>query len=115
MKRVHSRWPPRVGDIVHYVAHGTPVQSDGTQAYPSVCRAAIVTALTYDGPFAYSRFEISLCVLNPTGVFFNVSVPGHPGDPADLDTALGARCTTGDRHYPGGTWHIPEADLGDEG
>lgn len=34
---------PLVGDWVHYVAHGTPIREDGTQAYPSACRAAMIT------------------------------------------------------------------------
>ena len=34
---------PSVGRIVHYVSHGTPLRPDGTQAYSSVCRAAMVT------------------------------------------------------------------------
>jgi len=40
---------PSVGRIVHYVSHGTPVQPDETQAYPSVCRAAIIAESDY-GP-----------------------------------------------------------------
>ncbi|MCB5167989.1 hypothetical protein LG634_24575 [Streptomyces bambusae] len=33
--------PPRVGDIVPYVSHGTPARENGRQAY--ACRTAIVT------------------------------------------------------------------------
>ncbi|MFJ2029439.1 hypothetical protein [Streptosporangium sp. NPDC087985] len=33
---------PTVGRIVHYVSHGTPPRPDGTQAFTSQCRAAIV-------------------------------------------------------------------------
>ena len=53
---------PQVGTIVHYVSHGTPVRSDGTQAFKGHCRAAIVT--TAEDP-------VVLCVLNPTGIFFH--------------------------------------------
>lgn len=103
-------WPPRVGDTVHYVAHGTPPRPDGSQAYPSVCRAAIVTQVhDWEAPAGESDHAVGLCVLNPTGQFFNPAVSGHPGDPAE--DAHGARCTTGGRAYPGGTWHTPEPDL----
>lgn len=83
----------QVGDIVHYVSHGTPPREDGTQAYPSVCRAAIIA----DNGHAYGRWagtepqepdhqDVALVVLNPTGMFFNEHV--------DYDAG----------HAPG-TWH----------
>lgn len=53
---------PSVGRIVHYQAHGSP---DGT--HKSVARAAIVTQV-------HSDSCVGLCVLNPTGMFFNTSV-----------------------------------------
>ena len=56
--------PPSVGRIVHYQAYGTP----GGE-YASVPRAAIVTEVT-----DAESGVIGLCVLNPTGVFFNRSV-----------------------------------------
>jgi hypothetical protein len=84
-----------VGRIVHYVAYGTP----GGE-YPCVCRAAVVTEVTSD------PFVLGLAVLNPTGMFFNREIIHHPGDPAD--DAPGARCASGERAYPGGTWHWPE-------
>lgn len=69
---------PTVGRIVHYQAYGTP----GGE-YPSIERAAVVTAVE---PRALSiaqaaelpeeaQFKVSLCVLNPTGQFFNQDVP----------------------------------------
>jgi len=73
---------------VHYVSHGTPLRPDGTQAYESECRAAIVTEVPegVENPQA-----VGLCVLNPTGQFFNRTVPYcDGGEPA------------------GGTWHWPE-------
>jgi len=102
-----AHWPPHVGDTVHYVAHGTPVRPDGTQAYPSVCRAAVVTQVhDWSAPAGESDHGVGLAVLNPTGMFFTPRVPGAPGDPAG--DAPGARCHTGTRVYLGGTWHHPE-------
>lgn len=77
-----------VGQIVHYVSHGTLTLPDGTQVYASECRAAIVTA-------ARQEFrDVSLCVLNPEGMFFNQQVPS-------CETLVNGA-------YPGGTWHEPE-------
>ena len=70
---------PSVGRVVHYVSHGTPVQPGGSQAFKSQCRAAIVAQIE----------PIVLCVLNPTGLFFNEAE--HDED----------ECR-------GGTWHWPE-------
>lgn len=70
--------PPSVGRTVHYVSYGTP----GGE-YGKCCRAAIVTAVGQDG-------EVSLAVLNPTGLFFNQSTPYE----SDAEN--------------GGTWHWPE-------
>lgn len=73
---------PSVGRIVHYVAYGTP----GGEFPAGAHRAAIVTAVDYpDRPDS----SVGLCVLNPTGIFFNIEVPHDPyGAP--------------------GTWHWPE-------
>ncbi len=64
---------PAVGDIVHYVSYGTP----GGE-YPSVCRAAVVTAVDtlMDGTDADGQHigHVSLCVLNPEGQYFSQSV-----------------------------------------
>ena len=57
---------PTVGRMVYYKSYGTP----GGE-YPSVGRAAIITDVFHDG-------EVSLCVLNPEGMFFNKNV--HQGD-----------------------------------
>jgi hypothetical protein len=81
---------PSVGRIVHYVSYGTP----GGE-YPSVCRAAIVTAVDdYQTPSVNDEGlhigHVSLCVLNPEGMFFNKSVR-HSED-----------------EHKGGTWHWPE-------
>lgn len=68
---------PSVGRIVHYVSYGTP----GGE-YASECRAAIVTETN-------TSDTVGLCVLNPTGQFFN-------------------RTVTHDEAGVGGTWHWPE-------
>lgn len=69
-----------VGKIVHYVSFGTP----GGE-YESTCRAAIVTEVdAEEGDLG----TMILCVLNPTGLFFN----RVPFDPAGAP----------------GTWHWPE-------
>jgi hypothetical protein len=75
---------PSVGRVVHYVSHGTPAREDGTQAYASECRAAIITETYGEG-----IDTVGLAVLNPTGQFFNRSVPYDEG-------------------AAGGSWHWPE-------
>jgi hypothetical protein len=74
---------PSVGRIVHYVSHGSPVLPDGTQAYKSECRAAIITEVPTNDACA-------LAVFNPTGMFFNRALYDGSENPA------------------GGTWHWPE-------
>lgn len=61
---------PSVGRTVHYVAYGTP----GGEFPAGVCRAAIITELNYEAGHAQEN-SASLCVLNPTGQFFNRNVP----------------------------------------
>ena len=70
---------PSVGRVVHYVAYGTP----GGEYKPEH-RAAVVTAVNEESGM------VSLCVLNPTGLFFNLNV--RP----DEETKAS------------GTWHWPE-------
>ncbi|MFD6416013.1 hypothetical protein [Streptomyces sp. NPDC060194] len=90
---------PTVGRIVHYVSHGTPPREDGTQAYASRCRAAIVTevpdyltAEPFDGcpNGTQGQWLASLAILNPTGQFFNEHVAQDEAE------------------HTGGTWHWPE-------
>lgn len=81
---------PTIGRHVHYVSHGS---ADGT--YPSVCRVAIVTEVKDMVEDGYGGRDpntdrVSLCVLNPTGMFFSQDLP-H----ADA------------REMKGGTWHWP--------
>lgn len=61
---------PTVGRIVHYQAYGTP----GGE-YKAQPRAAIVTDVPEENSPASHEGRVSLCVLNPTGCFFNQSVP----------------------------------------
>ena len=72
---------PSVGRIVHYVAYGTP-----RGEFPAgVCRAAIITE-TF--PLSGSRV-VSLCAVNPSGLFFNTGIEYDAGKRP-------------------GTWHWPE-------
>jgi hypothetical protein len=104
---------PSVGRIVHYVSYGTPGGEYGKE-----CRAAIVTEvdLAVENPQT-----VGLCVLNPTGQFFNRTVPYHdggetPGDPncpnaADHQPSGPFRycaCGWAEAAHKGGTWHWPE-------
>lgn len=74
---------PSVGRIVHYVSYGTPGGEYGME-----CRAAIVTWVHPDAVGSDDQL-VSLCVLNPTGLFFRETVAYHEGG-------------------KGGTWHWPE-------
>jgi hypothetical protein len=99
---VLGQGPPAVGRTVHYVARGS---ADGR--YPSACRAAIITETGDDT----DRTVASLAVFNPSGVFFDQDVPFNSGDPT-LTGPLQrghSSCKHGERAYPGGTWHWPEA------
>jgi hypothetical protein len=80
---------PSVGRVVHYVSYGTPGGEFGQE-----CRAAIVTEVVdVGGPYVNTEDvpmePVGLCVLNPSGVFFNE---------ADHD----------ENDKRGGTWHWPE-------
>lgn len=87
---------------MHYQSFGSPPRADGTQAYSSECRAAIITAVNVETtniigweseePIAQHEADtdtVDLCVLNPTGQGFNHAVP------YDKDGAAGS-------------WHWPE-------
>lgn len=74
---------PSVGRIVHYVSYGTP----GGE-YHAECRAAVVTEVT--GYFEQRGYVVGLCVMNPTGLFFNREMEQSEED------------------HRGGTWHWPE-------
>lgn len=77
---------PGISESVHYVAYGTP----GGE-YESVCRAAIVTVVgdrDEKGELAPTYPLLGLAVLNPTGMFFNPTIPYAPVN-----------------EMRGGTWH----------
>lgn len=95
---------PTVGRVVHYVSHGTPVRADGSQAFTSQCRAAIITevALVSEQDLAQAEIEhwdeaarhvVGLCAFNPTGMFFHSIADGG---------------ALWDPNASGGTWHWPE-------
>jgi len=86
---------PTVGRTVHYVSHGTPPREDGTQAFPSACRAAIITEVATDSGILDGL--VGLCVLNPTGFFFHSIADGG--------------CTHSQSVHEGGTWHWPEGTV----
>lgn len=92
---------PSVGRVVHYVSHGTPVRPDGSQAYESQCRAAIITEVSND-----PCRSVSVAVLNPTGMFFNQAVPFE--DARGLVYEGDAESGPQPVQRTGGTWHWPE-------
>lgn len=60
---------PTVGRIVHYHSYGSP----GGEFKP-LPRAAIVTEVGWDGD-GLDDTIVGLCVLNPTGQYFNRRCP----------------------------------------
>lgn len=80
---------PSIGRVVHYVAYGTP----GGEFPAGAHRAAIITEV-YATPtrenLDHVSTDVGLCVLNPTGMYFQRRVP--------LDVA----------GQTPGTWHWPE-------
>lgn len=95
---------PVVCDMVHYVSHGSPVRADGSQAFESQCRAAIVTEVYYED--GEPTMRVNLAVLNPTGMFFNQAVPYE--DARGLAYEGDADAGPQPVQRTGGTWHWPE-------
>jgi hypothetical protein len=83
---------PSVGRIVHYVSHGSLVRADGTLAFASECRAAIVTEVGETS--GDEMTTVGLMAANPTGLFF------HP--------LAGGGVRQAETRPVGGTWHWPE-------
>jgi hypothetical protein len=79
---------PTVGRIVHYQSYGTP------GVYLPEPRAAIITQVhSSDDGEHDGVVSVGLCVLNPTGQFFNplvpyaaVPTPGHWNWPPRADS-----------------------------
>jgi hypothetical protein len=86
---------PSVGRTAHYVSWGSAVQPDGSQAYHSQCRAAVITETD-------TSDTVGLCVLNPTGLFFNRTVTFDGGEARETATSLCSGLT-----YRPGSWHWP--------
>jgi hypothetical protein len=61
---MNRAWRPGLATTVHYVSRGS---ADGT--YAPQCRAAVVTEIGVNGDD-----WASLCVMNPTGLFFDQRV-----------------------------------------
>lgn len=95
---------PLVGKRVHYASHGSPPRADGSRAFPSECRAAVITEVDGTTQFAVSGGvqvpKVGLCVTNPTGLFFRSL--------ADGGSTWSDAVATG--RHPGGSWHWPEHD-----
>jgi hypothetical protein len=104
---------PRIGETVHYVSYGTPGGEFGKE-----CRAAIVTQVLDREPVPEHGVPyVGLCVLNPTGQFFNPKIKyhdgaGEPGDPKCPEAAHHAdgpfrycACGWTEPTYQGGTCH----------
>jgi hypothetical protein len=90
---------PTVGRDVHYVSAGSPVREDGTQQYPSTCRASKVTEV------GDSEFEIvGLMVMNPTGIHFHSLAQG--GVKFAFGPCINEPAPEGETLAPG-TWHWP--------
>lgn len=86
---------PSIGRIVHYVSFGTPLRADGSQAYASECRAAVVAGIIHPGPGppdSPPSSLVALVVFNPAGLFFNEASQDEEG------------------HRPG-SWHWPEREA----
>ena len=65
---------PTVGRSVHYQSYGTP-----NGEYLPEPRAAVITEAQYMGEGEPTpsevAYRVSICVLNPEGMFFNRGVP----------------------------------------
>jgi hypothetical protein len=88
---------PEIADPVHYVSFGTPPRADGSQAYASECRAAVVAGIIDPGPGPPGgppSSLVALVVFNPAGLFFNEASQDEDG-------------------HRGGSWHWPERTAGD--
>lgn len=95
-----SQQKPTVGRIVHYVAYGSP----GGEFPAGACRAAIITQVKTFPLESGDVVEVGLCVLNPTGQYFNLGVP-YADAADDIKTHGGENV---EQANTPGTWHWPE-------
>lgn len=77
---------PSVGRVVHYVSWGSP----GSEFKGGEHRAAIITEVYPTGSDVIDMDKVGICVLSPTGLWFNRHTPFDP---------LGQER---------GSWHWPE-------
>lgn len=80
---------PSINRLVHYVSWGTPPRADGSQAFTSKCRAAVITEVDPDDVGL-----VGLAVINPDGLFFHPLSKGG--------------CDQDEHEHRGGTWHWAE-------
>jgi hypothetical protein len=69
---------PTVGRIVHYQSYGSPGGEFLSEPRAAVITEVVVKADVEKTPTAYMderNYAVSLCVLNPSGMFFNRDVP----------------------------------------
>ena len=94
---------PSVGQIVHYVSHGTPVREDGTQVYTRQCRAADITEVD-----RAPGWRVGLMVKNPTGLLWiPLAYDGSDYDSGEGRAAYQVDWSCDGLHHHGGTWHWP--------
>jgi len=68
---------PSIGSIVHYHSYGTPngeFKPEPRAAIITAVRTRETTSLT-DAELTFEVTHVSLCVLNPTGMFFTQDLP----------------------------------------
>jgi hypothetical protein len=86
--------------VVHYVSFGTPGGEYGKE-----CRAAIVTQ-ELDG--VDGGQTVGLCVLNPSGMFFNRMVGYDAGSDWIVPDGQPTPALCTGLEHKGGSWHWPE-------
>lgn len=64
---------PSVGRIVHYQSFGTPKGEYKSQPVAAVVTVVVTEPVDETGKDLRER--VGLCILNPTGMFFNTDVP----------------------------------------
>lgn len=78
---------PTIGRIVFYQRHGSPNGQHKAEPSP-----AVITAVSQDGE------HVDLCVLNPSGIYFDRNTCHDPKDDPKVET---------DGTWTAGTWRWP--------